>query len=182
MSRVGKKPILIPEGVEVNIEDQKIEVKGQRGELSREIRPEIEVFQKDGKIFVSPRHKGAKRAGAFWGLTRSLIANMVQGVEEGFEKKLKLKGLGFKATLQDNILVLQVGFTHPISVKAPEGVKFSVEGDIITVSGPDKEKVSQTAATIRKIRRPEPYKGTGIRYIDEKVRRKPGKRVISEGA
>lgn len=178
MSRIGKNPILIPKDVEVKIENQEVTVKGPKGELSREVRPEIKVSQKDGKIFVLPQRE-TKKTKAFWGLTRSLVANMVQGVSEGFEKKLRLKGLGFKAEVKDNILVLRVGFSHPVSVKTPEGIKFSMEGNIVTVSGIDKEKVSQTAASIRKIRKPEPYKGIGIRYIDEVVRRKPGKRVAT---
>lgn len=180
MSRVGKKPIIIPEGVEVKIEGNKIFVKGPKGEISREVVPEVEVSQKEKKVFILPRKEG-KKISALWGLTRGLIAGMIEGVSKGFEKQLRLEGLGFRVALEGDELVLQVGFTHPVRVKAKEGIIFSVEGNVITISGFDKEKVSQTAASIRKIRKPEPYKGTGILYIDEKIKRKAGKRLVSEG-
>jgi len=178
MSRIGKKPILIPDSVEVEIDGKKISVKGPKGSLLRNIRPEIKVSQKDGALVVSPRLK-TKRTAAFWGLTRSLIANMVLGVTQGFEKQLRLEGLGYRVKLEGENLVLQVGFSHPVSVKHPDGVLFSVEGNIITISGIDKEKVSQSAATIRKIRKPEPYKGTGILYVDEEIKKKAGKKVTT---
>jgi len=180
MSRVGKKPILIPENVEVKIEGNKVVVKGPKGELSREVRPEIKVEVKDKEIVVSPQ-KETKQTQAFWGLTRALIANMVKGVTEGFEKKLEIQGIGFRANLEDQDLVLNVGFSHPVRIKAPEGVNFSVEKNIITVSGIDIEKVSQTAAKIRKIKPPEPYKGKGIRYLGEQIRRKLGKKAVTTG-
>ena len=180
MSRIGKKPILIPENVEVKIEGNKVIVKGPKGELSREIRPEIKVETKEEKIFVSPQVE-TKKTKAFWGLTRALIANMVKGATEGFEKKLEMVGLGFRASLEGENLVLQVGFTHPVKIKAPQGIKFSVEKNIITISGVDKEKVSQMAAKIRKVRPPEPYKGKGIRYLGEVVRRKVGKKAVTAG-
>ncbi len=178
MSRVGKKPILIPEGVEVKIEDQKIIIKGPKGELQRKIRPEIGVEIRDNQVFLFPKIE-IKKTKAFWGLTRALIFNMVQGVARGYEKKLQIEGLGFRASLEGNDLVLQVGFTHPVKIKAEEGIKFSVEKTIITVSGIDKEKVSQTASKIKKIKPPEPYKGKGIRYLGEIVKRKTGKRVAT---
>jgi len=180
MSRIGKKPILIPENVEVKIEGQKVMIKGPKGELQREIRPEIKVETKEEKIFVSPQVE-TKKTKAFWGLTRALIANMVKGATEGFEKKLEMVGLGFRASLEGENLVLQVGFTHPVKIKAPQGIKFSVEKNIITISGVDKEKVSQMAAKIRKVRPPEPYKGKGIRYLGEVVRRKVGKKAVTAG-
>ena len=176
MSRIGKKPILIPEGVKVSIEEGKVVVKGPKGELSREIRPEVKVALEDNQIIVSPKLQ-TKKTSAFWGLTRALIANMVEGVTQGFEKKLQIKGIGYKARLEGDELVLDVGFAHPVKIKKPEAVSFSVEKDIITVSGIDLEKVTQTAAVIRRVRPPEPYKGKGIRYLDEVVRRKVGKKV-----
>jgi len=178
MSRIGKKPILIPENVEVKIEGQKVMIKGPKGELQREIRPEIKVETKNNQIFVSPQIE-TKKTKAFWGLTRALIANMIKGVTEGFEKKLEIEGLGFRALLEGNDLLLYVGFTQPIKIEAPEGIKFSVEKNIITVSGADLEKVSQVAAKIRKVKPPEPYKGKGIRYLGEVVRRKVGKKAVT---
>lgn len=178
MSRIGKRPILIPENVEVKIEGEIVTIKGPKGELQRTIRPEIKIELKENKIFVSPQIK-TKKTKAFWGLFRALLANMVKGVTEGFEKKLQIEGLGFRATKEEENLVLQVGFTHPVKIKAPEGVELSVEKKIITVSGIDIEKVSQTAAKIRKVKPPEPYKGKGIRYVGEQVRRKAGKKVVT---
>ena len=178
MSRIGKKPILIPENVEVKIDGQKVMIKGPKGELQREIRPEIKVETKNNQIFVSPQIE-TKKTKAFWGLTRALIANMIKGVTEGFEKKLEIEGLGFRALLEGNDLLLYVGFTQPIKIEAPEGIKFSVEKNIITVSGADLEKVSQVAAKIRKVKPPEPYKGKGIRYLGEVVRRKVGKKAVT---
>ena len=181
MSRVGKKPILIPEDVEVKIEGQKVVIKGPRGELFREIRPEIKVEIKGNQLSVSPKIE-TKKTKALWGLTRALLNNLTRGVTEGYEKKLQLEGLGYRASFEGDNLVLQVGFTHPVKIKAPEGIKFSVEKNIITVSGIDKEKVSQTASKIRKVRPPEPYKGKGIRYLGEVVRRKVGKKVVTAGS
>lgn len=178
MSRVGKKPILIPEKTEVKIEGNVITVKGSKGELSREFRPEIMVEAKENKIFVSPRIEN-KQTRALWGLTRALIFNMVKGVTEGFERKLEIEGLGFKAQVAGSDLELFVGFSHSVKVKAPENVNFAVEKNIITVSGPDLEKVSQTAAKIRKVKPAEPYKGKGIKYLGEVIRRKVGKKVAT---
>lgn len=176
MSRVGKKPILIPERVEIKIENQKVKIKGPKGELEREIRPEIRVELKEGKIFVLPKIE-TKKTKAFWGLTRALLANAIEGVTAGYEKKLQIEGLGFRASLEGDNLVLQVGFTHPVKLKTPEGIKFSVEKNIITVSGINKELVGQIAAKIRKVKPPEPYKGKGIRYLGEVIRKKVGKKV-----
>jgi len=180
MSRIGKKPILIPEGVEVKIDDQKVTIRGPKGELFQEIRPEIKVEVRENKIFVTPQIE-AKKTKAFWGLTRALIANMIKGVSEGYEKKLEIEGLGFRANLEGDNLILQVGFTQPVKIKTPQGIKFSVEKNIITVSGADKELVGQTSAKIRKVKPPEPYKGKGIRYVGEVVRRKVGKKIVTAG-
>lgn len=178
MSRVGKKPILIPEGVDVKIEGQKVIVKGPRGELFREVRPEIRVSLENGKILVAPE-KETKQTKAFWGLTRALLSNMLKGLTEGFEKKLEIKGIGYRANLEGDQLVLNMGFTLPVKIKAPEGIKFLVEKNIITVSGIDKELVGEIAAKIRAVRPPEPYKGKGIRYMGEQIRRKLGKRAVT---
>lgn len=182
MSRIGKKPILIPDDVEVKIEGQKVIIKGPKGELTQEIRPEIKVEIKDKEIIVQPFKKnqaGEKKTKAFWGLTRALLFNMVKGVREGYEKKLEIQGLGFRASLEGSDLVLQVGFTHPVRIKQVEGVKFSIEKNIITVSGIDKGLVSQVAAAIRRVKKPEPYKGKGIRYLGEVVRKKVGKKATT---
>ncbi len=183
MSRIGKKPIEIPEGVEVKIEGQKIFVKGPKGELRREVRPEIKIEVIDNKILVNPFPEGIaagnKATKAFWGLTRALISNMVKGVTQEYVRKLEIAGVGFKAVASGEDLELSVGFSHTIKIKAPEGVKFLVEKNIITVSGIDIEKVSLTAAKIRKARPAEPYKGKGIKYLGEIIRKKVGKKVIT---
>ena len=176
MSRIGKKPIQIPDSVEVKIDNKLISVKGPKGELQREIRPEIEVILENKEILVKPC-KETKQTKAFWGLTRALISNMIIGVEQGYEKKLQMEGIGYKANLEEEGLILQVGFSHPVKIEKVEGIKFSVEKNIITISGIDKEKVGQAAAKIRRVRPPEPYKGRGIRYLGEQIRRKVGKRV-----
>ena len=178
MSRVGKKPIEIPKGVEVKIEGDLVRVKGPKGELSQRIRPEIKVEMKEGKIFISPQIE-TKKTKALWGLTRSLLANDIKGVIEGYEKKLQIEGLGYKAEIEGETLILRVGFSHLVKIQAPSGIKFSVEKNIITISGIDKELVGQVAANIRKIRPPEPYKGKGIRYLGEIVKIKPGKKVVT---
>ncbi|MAF43187.1 MAG: 50S ribosomal protein L6 [Parcubacteria group bacterium] len=184
MSRIGKKPILIPEGLEVKIDGSKLIVKGPKGELSQDILPEIlvKVENKEIKVFpraTSVRSQKSKKVKAFWGLTRALIANMVKGVKEGYEKKLEIQGIGYKAALEGENLVLQIGFTHPVKIKTPESIKFVVEKNIITVSGIDKELVGQITAKIRQVRPPEPYKGKGIRYLGEHVRRKEGKKAAT---
>ena len=183
MSRIGKKPILIPEGIEVKIEGNKITVKGPKGELQREIRPEIKFEIKDKEIFVLPKIE-TKKTKALWGTTRALLSNMIKGVKEGFEKKLEIEGLGYKATVEvsntgGSSLILSVGFSHQVKIKVPISIKFSVEKNIITVSGIDRELVGQIAAKIRKVRPPEPYKGKGIRYVGEVIRRKAGKKVVT---
>lgn len=181
MSRVGKKPIKIPPKVEVKVKDHQVLVKGPQGELSQKIPSEIEVEVKEQKVIVSPKVK-TKRTRAFWGLTRSLIANMVEGVSKGFEKKLELRGVGYRAKKEGDHLVLQVGFTHPVKIKQPPGIEFSVEKNIITISGIDKQMVGEISAKIRSIRPPEPYKGKGIRYLGEKVKRKVGKKAVTAEA
>jgi large subunit ribosomal protein L6 len=176
MSRLGKKPILIPENVEVKIDGQKVFVKGPKGELSCEIRPEIKIEEKEGKIFSSIE-KDTRKSNAFWGLSRSLIFNMIEGVTKGFEKRLELIGVGYRVSMEGEELVLKVGFSHLVKIKPPEGINISVEKNTIIVSGIDKQKVGLTAAKIRKIKPCEPYKGKGIKYVGEIIRRKVGKKA-----
>lgn len=183
MSRIGKQPIIIPKGVEVKIADAQILVKGPRGELIQPIHPQIKLDLKDlsegqKELLVSPKGK-SKNIVALWGLFRALIFNMVKGVIEGFEKKLEIQGVGYRASLQGNNLVLAIGFSHPVEIEAPESIEFKVEKNIITVSGMDKQLVGQIAAKIRSQRKPEPYKGKGIRYLDEVVKIKAGKKAAS---
>ncbi len=175
MSRVGKVPVAIPNGVEVRIDGAKVTVKGPKGELSRDLNPEMKLNLSDGALSVerpsdNPRHRAAH------GLTRTLIQNMVTGVTEGFAKTLELQGVGYRAQLQGPNLVLAVGFSKPVEVPPPPGIEFEVEGTSrVTVRGISKEGVGQAAADVRKVRPPEPYKGKGIRYLNEYVRRKAGK-------
>lgn len=180
MSRIGKQPIIIPKEAAVKVENGKISVKGPKGELSYKIRPEIKAEIKDGSIVISPISK-MKKTSAFWGLTRALINNMVKGVTQGYEKRLEIEGIGFKALLDGKDLVLSLGFTHPVAVKVPEGVQFKVEKNVIVISGFDKDLVGRTAARIRSLKKPEPYKGKGIRYQGEVVRRKAGKKAVAAG-
>lgn len=176
MSRLGKKPISIPENVEVKIEDQKVWVKGPKGELSCEIRPEIKIRKKDGEIFCSIE-KDTRKSNAFWGLSRSLIFNMIEGVTKGFEKKLELSGVGYRVSMEGEELVLKVGFSHLVKIKSPQGISIVVEKNTITVSGIDKQLVGLTASRIRKVKPCEPYKGKGIKYEGEIIRRKVGKKA-----
>lgn len=175
MSRIGKQPIPVPAGVEVVIDGNKVTVKGGKGELSYEFNPMMSVVREGDEIVVS-RPDDSREARSFHGLTRTLIANMVEGVSAGFEKKLELVGVGYRAALKGTALELQLGYSHPVTVQAPEGITFEVpDQTYITVKGADKQLVGETAATVRKWRKPEPYKGKGIRYAGEQVRRKLGK-------
>jgi large subunit ribosomal protein L6 len=178
MSRIGKKIIQIPEGVEVIIDGYKVTVKGPKGELVRIFLPDVKIEQKDKELIVSPAFE-SKRKNAIWGLSRALLNNMVEGVKNGFEKKLEMVGIGYRAVVEGTDLTLYAGFSHPVKVKCPEGLKFLVEKNVITISGVDKELVGLQASQIRKIRKPEPYKGKGIRYQGEVVRIKAGKRVAT---
>ncbi|HID94535.1 MAG TPA: 50S ribosomal protein L6 [Candidatus Latescibacteria bacterium] len=175
MSRIGKKPIRIPESVSIDIRGSDIAVKGPKGELIVPIQPELRVKSSDDIIEVICPSQD-KYARSLHGLTRSLIANAVQGVSEGFEKKLELVGIGYRAEIDGGKLRISVGLSHPVILSAPEGIEFVVESATrITVKGVDKQKVGQMAARIRAFRPPEPYKGKGIKYEQEVVRRKPGK-------
>jgi len=180
MSRIGKKPILIPEDVKVKIEGQKVIVKGPKGELQKEVSPEIRIELKENKIFLTILNE-TKKNKSLWGLTRNVLANAIKGVSDGFEKKLEIEGIGYKALMSGNGLEFSVGFSHPVKLEAPEGIKFSVEKNTIIVSGIDKELVGQIAAKIRKIKPPEPYKGKGIRYAGEIIKKKIGKKAVAAG-
>lgn len=175
MSRIGKKPIELPAGVSVQIDAGKITVTGPKGTLSQDIPGEI-IISQEGSTLLVTRPNDNKQNRAFHGLVRALVANMVQGVSGGFERKLELVGVGYRAQLQGKKLVINIGFSHPVEVEPPEGIEFEVPAVTrITVKGIDKQLVGNTAAHIRAIRKPEPYKGKGIKYENEVVRRKAGK-------
>jgi len=175
VSRIGRKPISLPPGVEIKIENGMITVQGPKGVLSQSIPEDITIDQQAGELLVT-RPSDAKRHRAFHGLTRALVANMVTGVTTGFEKKLEMVGVGYRAQMQGSKLVINIGFSHPVEVEPPVGIEFEVPAVTkITVKGIDKQLVGNTAADIRAIRKPEPYKGKGLRYENEVVRRKAGK-------
>src|SRR4030088_854285 len=177
MSRIGRQPIPVPSGVTVSIEPESVRVNGPKGELSERIPRDIDVKQ-DGEhlIVTRPTDRGEHRA--LHGLTRTLVANMVQGVTAGFEKRLEIQGVGYRAQLRGRDLELALGYSHPVSIKAPEGIEFEVPMQTrIVVKGASKQQVGEVAALIRKQRKPEPYKGKGIRYEGEYVARKVGKRA-----
>jgi large subunit ribosomal protein L6 len=175
MSRVGKKPIPIPGGVEVKIAGDRVSVKGAKGTLERRFSDRVRIDEENGQLLVS-RHNDDRESRALHGLSRALLNNMVVGVSEGFRSELAIVGVGYRALLRGRDLELQLGFSHPVSFSAPAGVSFEVpEPTRIIITGFDKEVVGQVAADIRKLRPPEPYKGKGIRYADEQVRRKAGK-------
>ncbi len=175
MSRIGKMPVPVPAGVEVRLEGSRVTVKGPKGELVRELHPNVKVVQADGALTVSvvdPENTGDR---ALWGLFRNLLRNMVEGVTKGFEKKLEVIGVGYKVSGSGAKIVLDLGFSHEVPVELPKGITALVEKNTITLSGADKELLGETAARIRAFRPPEPYKGKGIKYIDEHIRRKAGK-------
>jgi len=177
MSRIGRQPIPVPAGVTVAIEPERVTVNGPKGELSERVNRDIKVEQVEDQIVVTrPTDRGEHRA--LHGLTRTLVANMVQGVTAGFEKKLEIQGVGYRAQLRGRDLELALGYSHPVSIKAPDGIEFEVpQPTRITVRGASKQQVGEIAALIRKQRKPEPYKGKGIRYEGEYVARKVGKRA-----
>ena len=176
MSRIGKKAVPVPAGVTVTLEGQTVTVKGPKGQLAWTIVDEIEVKQDGGELSLSPRNDST-RAKAMWGLSRTLVANMVQGVTQGFEETLELVGVGYRAALKGSDLSLALGFSHDVDIVAPSGITFAVPKQTeVKIAGIDKQLVGETAAKIRRIRPPEPYKGKGVRYAGEKVRRKEGKK------
>ena len=175
MSRIGRLPVAIPAGVTVEIKENiHVTVKGPKGTLERVLPAEMEIKQEDGHVVVT-RPNDLKKMKSLHGLTRTLIQNMVVGVSEGYTKTLEVNGVGYRAAKQGNKLVLSLGYSHPVEMVDPEGISSAVDGNKIVVSGIDKEKVGQYAAEIRDKRRPEPYKGKGIKYADEVIRRKVGK-------
>ncbi|MCJ8329196.1 MAG: 50S ribosomal protein L6 [Lentisphaeria bacterium] len=174
MSRIGKKPITVPEKVEVKIDGSKVTVKGSKAELSHVIPDCIEIVQED-KLLLVNRKIETKDARALHGLTRSLINNMIVGVDTGFKKDLEMRGVGYRAAVKGKQLVLSVGYSHPVEYDIADGIEISVEANVISVAGADKQQVGQVAAEIRDYRKPEPYKGKGIRYVGEYVIQKEGK-------
>ena len=175
MSRVGKAPVTVPSGVDIKIDGSHVKVKGSKGELERNFNERIS-FEVDGGVLTVSRPDDTRESKALHGLSRALVNNMVVGVSEGFTKDLEIQGVGYRASLKGKDIELLVGYSHPVLVEAPEGITFEVpEPTKISVSGIDKEKVGQVAANVRKVRPPEPYKGKGIRYVGEYVRRKAGK-------
>jgi large subunit ribosomal protein L6 len=176
MSRIGKKPIAIPAGVTLTLDGQTVSVKGPKGQLSWTVIDDVVITHENGELTLAPRDD-SQRARSMWGLSRTLVGNMVQGVTDGFERKLELVGVGYRAALKGDSLSLQLGFSHDVEVAPPAGVTFVVPKQTeITISGIDKQAVGEIASKIRRLRPPEPYKGKGVRYAGEKVRRKEGKK------
>jgi large subunit ribosomal protein L6 len=181
MSRIGKKPIVLPEKVEVDVRGRTVKVKGPGGELARELHPAVKVAVAEGRVEVSPRDE-SRESRALWGLSRSLVANMVEGVSQGFRKELEIVGVGYRAELQGRALKLSLGFSRPVNFQPPEGITLEVPNpQAVVVAGIDKELVGQCAAEIRLLRPPEPYKGKGVRYKGERVRRKVRKGTLASG-
>jgi large subunit ribosomal protein L6 len=175
MSRIGKRPIPIPDKVTITLEGQTVSVKGPKGQLSRSLVPEVSIEQEDSTLLVKRRNE-SRLARQRHGLSRTLVANMVEGVSQGFQKRLEIQGVGYRAQIQGKNLSLSVGYSHPVVIEPPEGIQLAVENNTnVMVSGIDKEIVGNIAASIRAVRPPEPYKGKGIRYSGEVVRRKVGK-------
>ena len=176
MSRIGKKTIAVPSGVTVTLDGQTVAVKGPKGELSWTVADEISVSQANGELTLTPVDE-SPRAKAMWGLSRTLVANMVHGVSQGFEENLELVGVGYRATMKGNVLSLALGFSHDVDITPPPGITFSSGKQTeVKISGIDKQAVGEIASKIRRIRPPEPYKGKGVRYAGETVRRKEGKK------
>ncbi len=176
MSRIGKHPVAIPDGVKVSLDGQRLTVAGKLGELSRTLPREVRLTQENGAIRVEPRDD-EKRARAMWGLSRTLVANMVNGVAQGFTRRLLITGVGYRAAVDGKLLNLQLGYSHDIKYAVPEDIEVRCENPTtITISGADRQRVGQIAAEVRAFRKPEPYKGKGIRYDDEVILRKEGKK------
>ena len=174
MSRIGRAPIAIPAGVDVVVDGSTVTVKGAKGTLTRTMHSNITIT-KDGDTILVTRPNDNKENRSLHGLTRTLIANMIEGVSNGFKKELEINGIGYRAEVKGNALVMKIGFSHEVIMEQPEGIAVEVNGNKVTVSGADKQKVGQFAAEIREKRPPEPYKGKGIKYVDEYIRRKEGK-------
>lgn len=177
MSRIAKKPIQIPEKTDVTVEGNEVRVKGPNGELVRTFRPIIDIAVEDGTVTVRKK-SDSKQARALWGTYASHIRNMMEGVNRPFEKKLEVNGIGYRVNVSGGKLVLSVGYSHDVELSIPDGLDVSVEKNVITISGINKEEVGLFAAQVRDVRKPEPYKGKGIKYSDEVIRRKEGKRAV----
>jgi len=177
MSRIGKKTVAIPEGVEIKVSGQNISVKGPKGSINFDFHHDIEVKYSGNEIQVTAKRQ-TKQSWALWGLTRMLIANMIQGVTKGFEKQLELQGVGFRMAVQGKKINMALGFSHPVEIDIPEGLEAKIEKNILTISGIDKQKVGQFSASIRARKKVEPYKGKGFRYVGEVVRKKAGKKAV----
>lgn len=184
MSKIGKKLIAIPSGVEVKVNANSISVKGPKGELKKDVPDLLALSLTDHELSVKPKDEKAvkdKNSRALWGLWRAMANNMIKGVSDGFEKSLEFQGVGYKAAVKGNELELGLGFSHPVKVTAPPGIEFKVEKNTIKVIGIDKELVGRVAASIRSKRKPEPYKGSGIRYQGEIIKKKAGKKAVAAG-
>jgi len=181
MSRIGKKPVVIPSGVQATLSGETLSVTGPKGNLSLMVHPKVSVSVTGNEILVDVAKKEDKKEKALWGLFRSLVQNLVDGVEKGFEKKLEVNGIGFKVATAGNMLNMSLGFSHPVNVEIPSDLQVAVEKNVITITGADKQKVGQFAANVRALKKPEPYKGKGIKYIDETILRKAGKVVKAVG-
>lgn len=175
MSRIGKQPVQLPNGVTASVSDKVLVVKGPKGELKQELHPVCSVVINDSSITVSVQNSADKKQRAIWGLMRSLIQNMIDGVVDGFSKKLEFNGVGYKVAVSGSKVNMSLGFSHPVEFSLPEGITAEAEKNALVIKGIDKQLVGETAAQIRKIRKPEPYKGKGIKYDDEVIRRKAGK-------
>lgn len=177
MSKIGKKSIIVPKGIEIKFEDQNLEVKGPKGTLSLEVSPQVKLDISEEEINVL-RIRNTKEANAIWGLTRALVNNLIVGVSVGYEKKLELQGVGFRIAIKGNKLDMALGFSHPVELEIPEGLTAKLEeNNVLSISGSDKQKVGQFAANIRALKKVEPYKGKGFRYLGEHVIRKVGKKA-----
>lgn len=177
MSRLGKIPVTIPNGVEVNVAGDVLTVKGPKGTLTRSVPKAVTITVEGGAATVSPNAK-EENAAALWGTITAHLRNMVAGVTEGFKKELEIEGVGYRAAAAGRELTLSVGFSHPVKITAPEGIEITVEKNLITITGSDKDAVGQFAANIRKVKEPEPYKGKGIHYVGEYIIRKQGKKAV----
>ncbi|MFH1426183.1 MAG: 50S ribosomal protein L6 [Candidatus Kerfeldbacteria bacterium] len=183
MSRIGKKPIEIPENVTVEVKDGSVMVKGPKGELTETLHPFIHVNIADNVITVTVKNENLKEERAMWGTFASLISNMIIGVTEGYEKKLEITGVGYGWQVSGKKLTIKAGFSHTVDMQLPDGLEASVEDNVLTVAGINKQLVGKVAANIKKVRKPEPYKGSGIKYVDEQIIRKAGKQAAgAEGA
>ncbi len=177
MSRIGKLPILVPDGVTVDVNGQTVNVTGPKGTLTMTVHRRVSLRLTEQQLTVSVVDADAQSDRALWGLTRMLVANMITGVTAGYQKQLEINGVGFKAQVNGQNLILNLGFSHPVNFPIPAGITIAVEKNVITIGGIDKQLVGETAATIRRFKKPEPYKGKGIKYLDEVIRRKQGKKT-----